>query len=299
MRITYSAKSTSTTQMSRLTGVGTRRLLACSRSSCSGSSVLPTSRLHREDSKRVIPCERIQLRTELDDHDLISLDRMAQLTAADRLDTLRIRRLRTRVLSGVLSKPLRWRLSHDSPSGLGFSLFRQTARRPQNPLACASVFGAYCGGERSSRRIEQRLCDDVAFRVIGANQAPDHATLARFRRRHQDAIANVPKAGCEAIETLRFARPEASARTEGGAMKVLIKEFAVDMEVKSKGIEFEVKSPDGASHLGDCYVTKTSIIWCKGRTPKANGVKISWEELTAVLASDVTKRAAVGAARNA
>jgi transposase len=50
---------------------------------------------------------------------------------------------------------------------------------------------AYCVGERSSRRIEQRLCDDVAFRVIGANQQPDHATLARFRRRHQDAIAGV------------------------------------------------------------------------------------------------------------
>ena len=47
---------------------------------------------------------------------------------------------------------------------------------------------AYCAGERSSRRIEQRLCDDVAFRVIAANQQPDHATLARFRRRHQDAI---------------------------------------------------------------------------------------------------------------
>jgi transposase len=27
---------------------------------------------------------------------------------------------------------------------------------------------AYCVGERSSRRIEQRLCDDVAFRVIAA-----------------------------------------------------------------------------------------------------------------------------------
>jgi len=82
-------------------------------------------------------------------------------------------------------------------------------------------------------------------------------------------------------------------------MKVLIKEFAVDMEVKSKGIEFEVKSPDGANHLGDCFVTKTSIIWCKGRTTKANGIKISWEELTAVLASDVAKRAAVRAARDA
>jgi transposase len=50
---------------------------------------------------------------------------------------------------------------------------------------------AYCVGERSSRRIEQRLVDDVAFRVIAANQQPDHATLARFRRRHQDAIAAV------------------------------------------------------------------------------------------------------------
>jgi len=32
---------------------------------------------------------------------------------------------------------------------------------------------------------------DVAFGVIAVNQAPDHATLARFRRRHQDAIAGV------------------------------------------------------------------------------------------------------------
>ena len=48
---------------------------------------------------------------------------------------------------------------------------------------------AYATGERSSRRIERRLVDDVAYRVLAANQRPDHATLARFRRRHQDAIA--------------------------------------------------------------------------------------------------------------
>src|SRR3990170_8981627 len=48
---------------------------------------------------------------------------------------------------------------------------------------------AYCAGERSSRRIERRLVEDVAFRVVAANQQPDHATVARFRRRHQDAIA--------------------------------------------------------------------------------------------------------------
>lgn len=48
---------------------------------------------------------------------------------------------------------------------------------------------AYSTGERSSRWIERRLVEDVAFRVVAANQQPDHATLARFRRRHQDAIA--------------------------------------------------------------------------------------------------------------
>lgn len=50
---------------------------------------------------------------------------------------------------------------------------------------------AYCTGERSSRRIERRLLEDVAVRVVAANQQPDHATLARFRRRHQDAIAGL------------------------------------------------------------------------------------------------------------
>lgn len=50
---------------------------------------------------------------------------------------------------------------------------------------------AYATGERSSRRIERRLVDDVAYRVLAANQQPDHATLARFRRRHQHAIAGL------------------------------------------------------------------------------------------------------------
>jgi transposase len=50
---------------------------------------------------------------------------------------------------------------------------------------------AYCTGERSSRRIERRLGEDVAYRVLAVNQRPDHATLARFRRRHQSAIAGL------------------------------------------------------------------------------------------------------------
>jgi hypothetical protein len=44
---------------------------------------------------------------------------------------------------------------------------------------------------RSSRRIERRCVADVAARVICANQRPDHTTIARFRRRHETALADL------------------------------------------------------------------------------------------------------------
>jgi transposase len=58
-------------------------------------------------------------------------------------------------------------------------------------MMLALLVYAYCVGERSSRRIEKRLVEDVAFRVIAANQQPDHATLARFRANHETAIAGL------------------------------------------------------------------------------------------------------------
>jgi transposase len=50
---------------------------------------------------------------------------------------------------------------------------------------------AYARGERSSRGIERRCVEDVAYRVIAAQQKPDHATIARFRARHEDALAEL------------------------------------------------------------------------------------------------------------
>jgi transposase len=48
---------------------------------------------------------------------------------------------------------------------------------------------AYAIGVRSSRQIERRCHEDVAFRVLAGNQTPDHVTIARFRVRHQQALA--------------------------------------------------------------------------------------------------------------
>ena len=50
---------------------------------------------------------------------------------------------------------------------------------------------AYCIGERSSRRIERRCREDIACRVICANQIPDHATVARFRVRHERSLGDL------------------------------------------------------------------------------------------------------------
>ena len=59
-------------------------------------------------------------------------------------------------------------------------------------------------------------------------------------------------------------------------MKVSIKNLAVDMEVKTKGVELDVYDSAG-KHLGDLVVTKTGLIWCQGRVNRANGVKITWD----------------------
>jgi transposase len=61
-----------------------------------------------------------------------------------------------------------------------------------DPKMMVTLFAyAHAVGERSSRGIERRCREDVAFGVICANQVPDHATIARFRVRHQAALAGL------------------------------------------------------------------------------------------------------------
>lgn len=55
----------------------------------------------------------------------------------------------------------------------------------------ALIVYAYAVGVRSARAIERRLVEDVAFRVLAANLRPDHATIARFRAEHQQALAGL------------------------------------------------------------------------------------------------------------
>ena len=58
-------------------------------------------------------------------------------------------------------------------------------------MMVALLLYAYARGNRSSRGIERECQEDVAYRVICANQVPDHSTIAEFRRRHETALAEL------------------------------------------------------------------------------------------------------------
>ena len=67
---------------------------------------------------------------------------------------------------------------------------RGAAAHDPEMMVALLVYG-YPIGERSSRAIERRCREDVALRLITANQVPDHATIARFRARHERAISEL------------------------------------------------------------------------------------------------------------
>ena len=49
----------------------------------------------------------------------------------------------------------------------------------------------YANGVYSSRKIQARTFEDVAFRYLSGDQHPDHATIAEFRKRHLDSLSGL------------------------------------------------------------------------------------------------------------
>src|SRR5918997_6120800 len=70
--------------------------------------------------------------------------------------------------------------------------FDGRSRPPYDPaMMVALLLYAYARGIPSSRVIERACVEDVAFRVIAAQQRPDHSTIARFVQSHQDALGGL------------------------------------------------------------------------------------------------------------
>lgn len=127
----------------------------------------------------------------------------------------------------------------DVVARLDTTALHQRPRRAQQGPATGSAAGragydpdmllglliyAYACGEQSSRHIERLCHSDVAFRVLCANDVPDHSVIARFRRDHQEvftdlfaqvlrlcARAGLGQVGTVAIDGSKFAANAAKA----------------------------------------------------------------------------------------
>jgi transposase len=113
-------------------------------------------------------------------------------------------------------------------------------------MMVALLLYGYAIGERSSRRLERRCVEDVATRVICANQGPDHTTIARFRQRHETALAELfgevlalcaesglVRVGVIAVDGTKVAAnaaPQATREYEQIAREILGEADAVDAE---------------------------------------------------------------------
>ncbi|RKG84403.1 IS1182 family transposase [Corallococcus sp. CA049B] len=63
---------------------------------------------------------------------------------------------------------------------------------PHHPrMMVGLLLYGYCVGVASSRKIEKKTYEDIAFRVIAAGQHPDHSTVSEFRRQHLDVLAGL------------------------------------------------------------------------------------------------------------
>jgi transposase len=86
----------------------------------------------------------------------------------------------------------------DAVGGMDLDAFYAVYRRDglgrpayEPSMMVALLLYAYARGTRSARRIERACEEDVAFRVIAAQERPDHATIARFVQRHERALAGL------------------------------------------------------------------------------------------------------------
>src|SRR3954454_11569437 len=116
---------------------------------------------------------------------------------------------------------------------------------------------AYCQGVRSSRQIERLCGTDVAFRMLCAQDRPDHATIARFRAEAHEAFtdlfsqvlmiaarAGLGRFGTVAIDGTQIA---ANASIDANRGKDWFARHVADMLVEA---DRTAQAEDSAAHAG-------------------------------------------------
>lgn len=152
-----------------------------------------------------------------------------------------------------------------------YSYYRRDGRgRPAHDpgMMVALLLYAYAIGVTSSRAIERRCVDDVAFRVISVNEQPDHSTIARFLVRHRDALeglffevlalcrqAGMVRVGTVAVDSTKLAASASAAKNltleglEAEAARII--EDAVETDRREDELYGEKRGDELPEELAD------------------------------------------------
>ena len=135
---------------------------------------------------------------------------------------------------------------------------------------------AYAIGVTSSRAIERRCVDDVAFRVISANEQPDHSTIARFLIRHRDQVQGLffevlelcRQAGMVRVGTVAVDSTKLAANASAGENRTLeglevearrIIEEAIETDRREDELYGEERGDELPAELADPRTRKARI----------------------------------------
>jgi transposase len=181
----------------------------------------------------------------------------------------------------------------------------QAAFQPH--MMVALLLYAYCLGVRSSRQIE-RLCQrDVAFRVVAGNLRPDHATVARFRQRHTEALkglftdilrlcreAGLVKVGVVAIDGTKMA---ADAALDANRTYESIRAEVESMLEQAESTDADEDRLFGPEHRGD--ELPEAMRGRGGRLERLKRCRERLEAEAAAAAADQARKLAERAAKEA
>ena len=156
----------------------------------------------------------------------------------------------------------------DTVAGLDLTGFRArrrlggAGRAAYDPVMLLGVLiYAYAVGQRSSRQIE-RLCQtDVAFRIVCAQDVPDHSTIARFRAQHQTGLgelftqvlllcarAGMGRVGTIAIDGTKIA---ANAALSANRSESRLRRIAADILAEAAAVDAAEDEQYGPDRRGD------------------------------------------------
>ncbi len=161
-----------------------------------------------------------------------------------------------------------------------------------HPSAMVSLLlYAYCRGINSSREIERRCLLDVGFRLVSAQQMPDHTTIARFRRDFITqlgllfvqilelcAAAGLVKLGRVALDGTRMeANASLQASLTRKKLRELVEKMLLDAEqadlLEDKLFGEQKRGDELPAHLADPQQRAKSLRAAKEKLKRAEAAK--------------------------